>query len=63
MGWEGREWRVTEDHFIEKTEVDADRINDPERPDEYACESPKFRSLLLRRQMMNGSRFSDRLVP
>ncbi|UGU03373.1 hypothetical protein LTS63_06490 [Mycobacterium intracellulare] len=33
-----RSINLLEDHFIEKTEVDADRINDPDRSAEYARE-------------------------
>jgi hypothetical protein len=33
-----RSLNLLENHFIEKTEVDADRINDPDRSAEYARE-------------------------
>jgi len=51
-----RSLNLLEDHFIEKTEVDADRINDPDRSAEYARE-------LLQSSMARNKEYLESAVP
>lgn len=51
-----RSINLLEDHFIEKTEVDADRINDPDRSAEYARE-------LLRSSRARNKEYLESAVP
>lgn len=51
-----RSINLLEDHFIEKTEVDADRINDPDQSAEYARE-------LLRSSRARNKEYLESAVP
>lgn len=51
-----RSLNLLEDHFVEKTEVDADRINDPDRSAEYARE-------LLRSSRVRNKEYLESAVP
>lgn len=47
---------LMEDRFVEKTEVDADRLNDPDRSAEYAAE-------LLQQSLAKNSQYLSSVVP
>lgn len=51
-----RSLNLLEDRFIEKTEVDADRLNDPERSAQYAQE-------LLQAALQRNRQYLDSVVP